>query len=206
MNSTIVPFDGPSVGDFGGPEFYDILDIGGGSFGAGVNFAFSDNLVLDLGYSTGDGNNGDIGIFDNYEYIAQLNFLSDGLIDAAVAYLDGNAEGGEAVDYVIAGLLNLDFGGFEVGGYYAFVEDEDGFDVDDSWMAGASFTDFLSTGNTLGAYVGESSNEAFDFVAEGYYEFALNEFITITPAILYAELDDDDDDAFYGVLRTTFRF
>ncbi|MEM9149773.1 MAG: iron uptake porin [Cyanobacteria bacterium P01_F01_bin.3] len=50
VTSTIVPFDGPSVADAGGPEFYDQFE--GGDFGAGINFAFSDNLVLDLGYSS----------------------------------------------------------------------------------------------------------------------------------------------------------
>ncbi|MEL6137843.1 MAG: hypothetical protein AAFR42_10595 [Cyanobacteria bacterium J06628_6] len=49
--------------------------------------------------------------------------------------------------------------------------------------------------------------ETFDdvFFAEGYYELAVNEFWTVTPALLYSE-DDDDDSAFYGIIRSTFQF
>ncbi|MEM9903843.1 MAG: iron uptake porin [Cyanobacteria bacterium P01_D01_bin.44] len=198
VTSTIVPFDGPAVGDVSGPEFYDIIGAGGDSFAAGVNFAFTDNIILDLGYSTNEGQDPDEGIFETFEYIAQLNFLSDGLIDAAVTFMDG--EGGDPdVDSIIAGLLNLDFGGFEVGGHYAFVDGP----ADDTWSGGVAFSDFLSTGNSLGAYVGESSDD--DFFIEGYYEFAVNEFMTFTPALLYSD-PDDGDESFYGVLRTTFQF
>ncbi|MEO1400533.1 MAG: iron uptake porin [Cyanobacteria bacterium J06635_1] len=198
VTSTIVPFDGPAVGDASGPEFYDIIGAGGDSFAAGVNFAFTDNIILDLGYSTNEGQDPEEGIFETFEYIAQLNFLSDGLIDAAVTFMDGE-NGDPDVDSIIAGLLNLDFGGFEVGGHYAFVDGP----ADDTWSGGVAFADFLSTGNSLGAYVGESSDD--DFFIEGYYEFAVNEFMTFTPALLYSD-PDDGDESFYGVLRTTFQF
>ncbi|MEL7144699.1 MAG: porin, partial [Cyanobacteria bacterium J06573_11] len=68
VTSTIVPFDGPSVADYGGPMFYDQLGIGGGSLGVGFNVAFTDNLILDLGYATANGQEADIGIFDDFEY------------------------------------------------------------------------------------------------------------------------------------------
>ncbi|MEO1744856.1 MAG: iron uptake porin, partial [Cyanobacteria bacterium J06629_9] len=55
VTSTIVPFDGPSVADAGGPSFYDAVS-GGGDFGAGVNFALSENIILDLGYSSAGSN------------------------------------------------------------------------------------------------------------------------------------------------------
>ncbi|MEL7504896.1 MAG: iron uptake porin [Cyanobacteria bacterium J06554_6] len=196
VTSTIVPFDGPGVADASGPVFYDQLGIGGGSLGVGLNFAITENIILDLGYSTGEGNDPSVGIFDEYEYIAQLNYLSDGLIDAAVVYMDGESDGD--VDGIIAGLLNLDFGGFEVGGYYAD-SDDDG----ESWQAGVAFADFLGTSSAAGAYVGETFDDVF--FAEGYYELAVNEFWTVTPALLYSE-DDDDDSAFYGIIRSTFQF
>jgi hypothetical protein len=211
VTSTIVPFDGPSVADFGGPVFYDAFGIGGGSLGVGVNFALTENLILDLGYASAQGNNAAVGIFDGYEYIAQLNYLSDGLIDAAIAYLDGEPTTGSSnVDYIIAGLLSLDFGGFEIGGHYAFVEDNASVAgvVQDSWQAGVSFPDFLSTGNVFGAYAGNSTNGAF--IAEGYYEIGVNEFLTITPAVIYGDLNSGvagvDDTSLYGAIRTTFRF
>ena len=151
VTSTIVPFDGPAVADASGPEFYDLY-TSGSSFGAGVNVAFTDNLVLDLGYSTdtgndngdrfdGDGNfidSDDTGLFNNYSYIAQLNFLTDGLIDAAVAYIDGDQDDDGQPEYTIAGLLNLDFGFLQVGGHYAYSPAEGGGDLD-SYGGGVNF-------------------------------------------------------------------
>ncbi|MEL6230103.1 MAG: porin, partial [Cyanobacteria bacterium J06627_3] len=131
------------------------------------------------------------------EYIAQLNFLSDGLIDAAITYMDGEVDGGGDVDGIIAGLLNLDFGGFEVGGYFA---DQDG---DSSFMGGVAVSDFLGTGNAAGIYYVEDFDD--NEVAEAYYSMKINKYWSLTPAVIYGELDDEDD-AFYGVIRSTFKF
>ena len=199
VTSTIVPFDGPSVADAGGPLFYDAsgVDGAGDSFGAGLNIAFTDNIILDLGYATDDnGQNANEGIFEDFEYIVQLNFLSDGLIDAAVTYIDGEDSDAD-VDGIIAGLLNLDFGGFQVGGYYA---DQDG---DESFQFGVAFSDVLGGGD-LGAYYSEDFDD--NEVLEGYYSAKINEFWTVTPAVVYGNLDGNDNDALYGVIRSTFSF
>ena len=195
VSSTIVPFDGPSVGDFGGPEFYDAIGIGGGSLGVGFNIALTDSLILDAGYATGDAQDAATGVFENYEYIVQLNYLSDGLIDAAITYMDGEADGDDA-DEIIAGLLSLDFGGFEIGGYYA---DQDG---DESWQAGVALDSFLG-GSAAGAYIGEDFDDTF--VAEAYYSLPVNKYWSLTPAVLYADPDGSSDEL-YGVIRSTFNF
>ena len=208
VTSTIVPFDGPSIADAGGPEFYDLYD--GGDFGAGVNIAFSNNLVLDAGYSSGTSNvnTDDGGMFNNGSYIAQLNFLTDGILDAAVTYIgatdaeDGNAEN------TIAGLLNLDFGGFQIGGHYASTDIEGGGDAD-FYMGGIAFTDLFGTGNEFGVYGGISPAEDRDpLLVEAYYEVNVNEFFSFTPAVIYADSDGDGDetDNFYGALRASFSF
>ncbi|MEM6522017.1 MAG: iron uptake porin, partial [Cyanobacteria bacterium P01_C01_bin.70] len=57
VTSTIVPFDGPSVADPGGPLFYD-FDMGGGGFGIGGSVALGDNFVIDAGYSGDQGGSG----------------------------------------------------------------------------------------------------------------------------------------------------
>ena len=195
VSSTIVPFDGPSVGDFGGPEFYDAIGIGGGSLGVGFNIALTDSLILDAGYATGDAQDATTGVFEDYEYIVQLNYLSDGLIDAAITYMDGEADGDDA-DEIIAGLLSLDFGGFEIGGYYA---DQDG---DESWQAGVALDSFLG-GSAAGAYIGEDFDDTF--VAEAYYSLPVNKYWSLTPAVLYADPDGSSDEL-YGVIRSTFNF
>ena len=208
VTSTIVPFDGPSVADAGGPEFYDQFE--GGDFGAGVNFAFSDNLVLDLGYSSegSNSNTADNGLFNNNSYIAQLNFLTDGILDAAITYIGaGDADDDEA-ESTIAGLINLDFGGFQVGGHYASTQVQDGDDID-SYMGGVSFADFLGAGNEFGVYGGVSPAQGRDPVlVEAYYEINVNEFFSFTPAVIYTDNDSDGDetDNVYGAVRAQFRF
>ena len=197
VTSTIVPFDGPAVADYSGPLFYDQLGIGGGSLGVGFNVALTDNLILDLGYATGDGQDADRGVFNEYEYIAQLNYLSDGLIDAAIVYMDGENGDGNGEEEIIAGLLSLDFGGFEIGGYYA---DQDG---DESWQAGVAVSDFLGTGNAAGIYYVEDFDDAE--VAEAYYSMKINKYWTLTPALIYGE-PDGGDDSLYGAIRSTFKF
>ena len=199
VTSTIVPFDGPSVADAGGPFLYDNsgVDGAGDSFGAGINIAFTDSIILDAGYATARGQDPDRGIFDNYEYIVQLNYLSDGLIDAAVTYINGENGDGNGVDDIIAGLLSLDFGGFEVAGFYA---DQDG---DESWQAGVAVSDFLGTGNAAGIYYTQNFDD--DEVAEAYYSMKLNKYWTLTPAVIYGE-PNGEDDSIYGAVRSTFSF
>ncbi|MGF1521289.1 MAG: iron uptake porin [Leptolyngbyaceae cyanobacterium] len=227
VTSTIVPFDGPSVADAGGPLLYD-FDMGGGGFGAGVSVALTDNIVIDAGYSgeTGDSGTNDFndgGIFgaDEQSYIVQGNYISDGLLDVGLAYLRGNDGGDNDFTDTFAGLVNLDFGRFFIAGYGAYHDDGD--DDDFSWMAGAGINDLFFEGSQLGAYYAnipsygdfELANgidiDAPDdpWMAEVYYELPVNQFLTITPSIIYGNLDidsADEDENFYATIRATFRF
>ncbi|MEA5462776.1 iron uptake porin [Leptothoe sp. PORK10 BA2] len=197
VTSTIVPFDGPAVADYGGPQFYDQLGVGGDSLGVGLNISLTDNIILDLGYATGRGQDATKGVFDEYEYIAQLNFLTDGLIDAAVTYMDGESGDGNGEEAIIAGLLSLDFGGFVLGGYYA---DQDG---DDSYQFGAAIPSLLG-GGAAGVYYAEDFDD--DSVIEGYYSAKINKYWTLTPAVIYGDPDGGGNDSLYGVIRSTFNF
>ncbi|MFK8181970.1 MAG: iron uptake porin [Phormidesmis sp.] len=208
VTSTIVPFDGPSVADAGGPEFYDLFE--GGDFGAGVNVAFTDNIVLDAAYSSTSSNlNTDAGgIFNDGSYIAQLNFLTDGILDAAITYIGATDAGVGQVESTIAGLVNLDFGGFQIGGHYASNDVEGGGDAD-SYMGGVAFSDLFGTGNEFGVYGGVSPAVGRDpLLVEAYYKVDVNEYFTLTPAVIYADNDSGvgSDDNFYGALRATFKF
>ncbi|MCG8363705.1 MAG: iron uptake porin [Pseudanabaenales cyanobacterium] len=217
VTSVIVPFAEFAVGEAAEePLFYDFeMD---GDAGAGFSYAFTDNLVLDAGYSVESDAAGDPdgqGLFGGggQSYIAQVSYLSEGLIDAGFAFLHGNPDRDEAPTNTFAGLLNLDFGRFEVGGYGAFHDQEGSDEESFSWVAGVTFPDFFLEGNTLGAYVGQAPTFDGDepFYAEGFYDIEVNEFLTITPAILWAEendfeTDDVDSSSVYGVLRATFRF
>ena len=217
VTSTIVPFDGPNVVDASGPLLYDFeMD---GDVEVGFSFAFTENLVLDVDYSVESdavGNPDSQGIFSGsgQSYIAQISYLSEGMIDAGFAFLHGNPEPDSEATNTFAGLLNLDFGRFEVGGFGAF-HDQAGTDEESfSWVAGVTLPDFFLEGNTLGIYVGQAPSFDDDepFYAEGFYDIEVNEFLTITPAVLWAEEndfhvnDDVDRPSVYGVVRATFRF
>lgn len=208
VSSTIVPFDGPSVADAGGPEFYDLYD-GGSSFGAGVTVSLSDSLMLDLAYATDTGNVNEPGggLFDSYSYIAQLNLLSDGIFDGAIAYIDGDS-GPDSPQYTLAGLVSLDFGRVIVGGHYAYTPAEDGGELN-SYVGGLAFPDLFGAGNELGLYGGVSPALDRDpWLVEAYYRISLDQFFSLTPAFIYSNSDGDDSDTenTYGAVRATFAF
>lgn len=208
VSSLIVPYAGPAVAEFGEDGFYESGFDQDSAFAVGLNYDLTENFILDLVYSTESANENspNEGLFNNFEYIVQLNYLSDGFLDAAVTYQDGEVDGG-TVDYVLAGSANLDFGRFQLGGYYALIEDDAG--DSDEWQVGALFPDFLMPGNDLGIYGGvESDPNQNPVVIEGFYTIGVNNYLTLTPAIIYGDLDTGvgDDSAVYGVLRTTFKF
>ena len=220
VTSTIVPYDGPGVADASGPQFYDAGGSSSNGAGAGVSFALTDNFVIDAGYTAGYDGAGDpsVGIFaaSTQSYIAQLSYLSDGFLDAAFAYMHNDNsiawEGGNpgATD-TFAGLLNLDFGNFFVAGYGAYQDFDGGNDF--NWTAGVGFNDLFLEGSQLGVYGGQlpqySGYRRNPWLVEGYYAVPFNEFLTITPAIIYGDAaftDATDDTTFYGALRATFTF
>jgi hypothetical protein len=214
VTSTIVPFDGPSVADPGGPLLYD-FDMGGGGFAAGASFGLGDNFVIDAGYSGDQGGSGtndpdDGGIFGANEqsYIVQGSFLSDGFLDAGIAYLHGNDGGDNDFTDTFAGLLNLDFGSFFLAGTFAY--HDNGNDDDTSYMFGGGFSDFLFEGSELGVYYANLPTYANEepYMIEGYWGIPVNQYLTVTPAVIYGDLQDGggSTDNFYGALRATFSF
>lgn len=73
VSSTILPFNGPSVGRFGKKSVYEAIRSGSDNFTLGVNWSLTDNLILDAGYLAGDSQNSSVGLFDQYQYVVQLN-------------------------------------------------------------------------------------------------------------------------------------
>ncbi|NET30753.1 MAG: iron uptake porin [Cyanothece sp. SIO1E1] len=81
-----------------------------------------------------------------------------------------------------------------------------------SYALGLAFPDLLSEGSLGGIvagvepYVGGVDDVAFRI--EGFYKYQLNDFISVTPGVIFvaAPSGDFDEDAFIGVIRTTFKF
>jgi hypothetical protein len=189
VTDTIVPFDGPSVAQYGEPAFYTSGGSSSNGAGAGISIALTDSIVFDAGYTAGNGSatnpqatSPSVGIFAaaNQSYIAQLSFLSDGFLDAGIVYLHNdrsiNFQGGRpgGTD-TYAGLLNLDFGRFFIAGHGAYQTFNGGNDF--SWTAGLGINDFGIEGSQLGVYGGQlpqvrgTTNNPT--LIEGYYEVPL---------------------------------
>jgi len=215
--STIVPFDGPSVADAGGPVLYD-FDMGGGGFAFGGSVGLGDNFVIDAGYSADNGEDGSNDPRDgiagavSQSYIVQGSYIGDSFINAAIAYMRGNDGDDRAFTDTFAGLLNLDFDGFFIAGTAAFHDNGD--DDDFSWMAGLGFQDLLFEGSEFGVYYAELPDYGDNdpSMIEAYLGIPVNQFLTITPAVIYGDLNDaprNDPGAasqWYGAIRATFEF
>ena len=221
VTSTIVPFDGPSVADAGGPQFYETGGSSSNGAGLGVSFGFGESLALDLGYTAGypGAANPTVGVFaaSNQSYIAQLSFIpKNSLLNAAIAYLHNDrsitfAGGIAGATNTYAGLLNLDFGSFFVAGHGAYTDFNGGNDF--SWTAGVGFDDFLLEGSKFGVYGGQLpqlvGKESNPFLVEGYYQIPFSKYLTVTPAVIYGDAKftgTSDTSGLWGVVRATFKF
>ncbi|WP_017299407.1 iron uptake porin [Nodosilinea nodulosa] len=220
VTSTIVPFDGPSVADAGGPAFYESGGSSSNGAGVGVSIAFTDNLVFDAGYTAGNpgATNPSVGVFaaTSQSYIGQLSYLSDGFLDAAFAYMHNDQSaifqgGNPGATDTFAGLVNLDFGNFFIAGHGAYQTFNGGNDF--SWTAGVGFNDLFLEGAQLGVYGGQlpqrTGRTENPVLVEGYYQIPFNKFLTITPAVIYGDTGlagVTDQTGFWGALRATFRF
>jgi hypothetical protein len=83
---------------------------------------------------------------------------------------------------------------------------------DSTWQAGIAFPDLFIEGSQLGIYYADLFNTTAGvdpYMVEGYYSIPVNEFLTLTPALIYGDLDTAggvDGDNFYGAIRATFSF
>jgi len=231
--SSIVPWDGNSVSDPGEPPLYDFGM--GGSAGIGASFQLTENIFIDGGYSfdANDGSDPLVGLAgsDEQSYFGQVSYLSD-FISAAAVYLRGT----DGVDFpevggfgfvggadatvtteTIGGLLSVDFGRFIVAGsfgYHDLVEGTAPATADDfttSWQAGIALPDLFIEGSQLGAFyvaLPEFTSGINPWMVEGYYQIPINEFLEITPSLIYGDIDTGvaDEEAFYGAIRAKFKF
>ena len=96
---------------------------------------------------------------------------------------------------------------------YGYNAGSGGFPDSQSWMAGLQWDDAFIEGNSAGFAVGmppfedgDDSDEAWLY--EIFYKFQVTDNISITPALFYGTnvASNDGDDAWGGVIQTTFKF
>lgn len=215
----IIPF-GNGVAEASGANYLDAAGTFGGT-GVGVSFAFTDSLILDAFYTANSGAaaNPAIGLFaaSNQAYGAQLSFIPEGFLSLAASYVHGDNSaayfgGAAGATDTFGGQVNLNFGGFNVGGSAGFVDFNGGDDF--VWNAGVAFDDLFVDGAQFGVYTGQYLQLAGlsdnPFFVEGFLNIPFSPYLTITPAVVYADYNTasagDDESGIYGVIRTTFRF
>ena len=62
----------------------------------------------------------------------------------------------------------------------------------------------MAVGNRFCSRTGEDGDD--NTIWEVFYRFAVTDNITVTPAIFLRIDEDSDDDAFGGIVKTTFKF
>lgn len=216
--SSIVPFKGDGVLEASGASFYRFgganpggnTRLSSGAAGLGFSFALTNNITLDAGYSVTDtaASNSTIGIFAGTQqsYIGQLSYISDGLLDIAFTYINATLTATSDSLNTYAIPINLDFGSFMLGGYYAY--HEQGANNTSSYMGGIAIPNLFASGSEFGVYAGVDPNFGTDpFLVEGYYEIGVSEFLTVTPAVIYLDTaSGGDETGLFGAIRATFRF
>jgi hypothetical protein len=249
LNPYFEDFDGGSGSISAFAQRSPIYRIGGGA-GLGVNYDFSDNLQLTLGYLAGEAGSPELGagLFDgNYSALAQLTFVSnDSRLGLGVTFnhayfgegefaFDNAGFGGGFTGTARAnGLPKLDdvvTNSVGLEGYYQFnpklaltgfvgytdVQAQNSSDDADIWYyaLGLALPDLGKEGNLGGLFVGAQPYETtgddneIPFHVELFYKYQVNDFISITPGVIWqtnTNQDDNLDDVFVGTLRTTFVF
>ncbi len=233
VTSTISPFDDAdgdgngssgSLSEFGFPQQYS-LDPG--NIGVGANIQLTNNLILDVGYSAGEGNRprASAGLFNgDYAAIGQLTFLGN-FFDAALSYVhsysaDGFLTDGSEVANTYGAQVNFrPFDGVEIGGGLAYVNTTQiGVQNANAWsyQITLAFPDLGKEGNLLGILAGVPlysrdllTADDTGFLVEGFYQYRLTDNIAITPGIIYIAHpfnNNDNGNTVIGAIRTTFSF
>ncbi|MCG9884790.1 MAG: iron uptake porin [Cyanobacteria bacterium] len=248
MNPYFEDFDGGSGSLSAFAQRNPIYRIGGGA-GLGVNYDFSDNLQLTVGYLAGQAASPNLGegLFNgNYSALAQLTYDNGRFGIGATfnhAYFKegqfafdnagfGQGFAGTTRANSLAKLDRVTTNSVGLQGYYQFsprlaltgfvgYTDAEGKNSNAAdaeiwyYALGLALPDLGKEGNLAGLFVGaqpyETSGDDVEipFHVELFYKYQVNDFISITPGVIWqtnTNQDSDLDDVFVGTLRTTFLF
>lgn len=173
----------------------------------------------------------DVGLNYSYSY-HQINILGTGLGGASTGVLGGLPLNTPVNLNTFGATLTWRFSPavyFTTYGAYFFVDQAGGgsaFTNVSSWMTGLYFPDALAEGNSAGLLFGQPiyrtaagngatltplniGHRATPYQVEAYYNFKINNNISLTPGafvIFNPEGDSDNNTTGVAVLRTTFTF
>jgi Carbohydrate-selective porin, OprB family len=236
FTDTINPyFDGDgasgSISAFGNrPSIYYTVQ----GAGVGIRHKLGDKTELSLGYLARNANNpaGGNGLLGGaYGALAQLTFQTGENSKVGITYTRTlNSDLGTGSTNANLGGLSNNFGlqgsfllspQFALGGWAGYTQNQaaGGDRQIWNWAVTAAAPDFGGKGNLAGLLVGQeprvtaAGNGTADTKAglhiEGFYQFKVNDNVSITPGIIYLTAPNQDANssgAVIGALRTTFSF
>jgi hypothetical protein len=236
FTDTINPyFDGDgasgSISAFGNrPSIYYTVQ----GAGVGIRHKLGDKTELSLGYLSRNGSNPGVGngLFGGaYGALAQLTFQTGENSKVGLTYTRtlNSDPGTGSTNANLLGISN-NFGlegsfqlspQFALGGWAGYTQNQaaGGDRQIWNWAVTAAAPDLGGKGNLAGLLVGQeprvtsSGNGTTDTKAglhiEGFYQFKVNDNVSITPGIIYLTAPNQDANstgAVIGALRTTFSF
>jgi len=192
----------------GAPDAYNL------ALGSGAGLSYSkDGLSASLTYVGGNGNDASAGILTEEgadDITAQLAYAGEGFT-AAVAYTSSDSASGDYDAFGVSGVWTPAEDGAipSISGGFGTMNPEDG-DDEFTWTVGLQWNDVGSEGNTLGFGIGsaegwvDDSDDDEPMAYELWYQMAVSDNITVTPAVF--SIEQDGDDITGGIVKTTFSF
>jgi len=192
----------------GAPAAYNL------ALGAGAGISYSNNgFSASLTYVATEGDSASAGLMTEEggdDVTAQLAYVNDGF-GVAAAYTSSDKESG---DYDALGLSAF-WTPSEAGAVPSIsggfgVENPDDGDDEFTWTVGLQWSDVGAAGNNLGLGIGsadgwiDDSDDDEPMAYELWYQIAVSDNITVTPAVF--NIEQDGDDITGGIVKTTFRF
>jgi len=192
----------------GAPSVYNLrLGAGAGlSYEAGNGW--SGSLVY-VGSEGDDANNGLLTDESADDITGQLAYVGD-QFGAALAYTNSDSASGDYEAWGLSAYWTPAASGAwpSISGGVGFEDPETG-DDENTWTVGVQWNDVFVNGNSLGLAIGsaESWDEDSDgpLAYEAWYQIAVSDNVTVTPAVFVLEREDDDD-VTGAIVKTTFSF
>jgi hypothetical protein len=205
-----------SAGYFGGDSANPVSSEDGGLFNeeysalGQVTLSLLDKKIQVAGtYVLGQFGAGSNEIFD----------LGVGTADAIQPFGEGTKVTANSYGVEVA-IQPLDFVAFNAFGMYTDAQESAGNGEAEIWSygAGVSFPDLGKEGNLAAVFAGaepylasrnsDNLSENIPIHLEGLYKYQFNDNISLTPGVVYIINPNggEEDDALFGVLRTTFTF
>jgi len=206
--------------DYPGDTVLDVMTYAGAnaaynlSLGAGAGLSYSkDGFSASLAYVGTDGSDASKGLLTDEgadDVTVQVAYTGEEF-GAALAYTSSDEDSGDYDAFGVSGYWTPAEGGAipSVSGGFGTKNPDEG-DDEFTWTIGLQWNDLGAAGNTLGFGLGsaeawvDDSDDDEPMAYELWYQIAVSDNVTVTPALFTIEQDGDDISG--ALVKTTFSF